>query len=117
MTRWLLKLLRYLWASPNTMLGLTAVFLAVCSGGKVRVVRGAIETHGGFVTRMLSGWVPWIRFASAMTLGPCDSWNEPGMSRPQPRPRTRSRSSVRAVGTANAARLPGFEFGALSAWL
>ena len=69
MAKRLLKFLRYFWAFPNTLLGLLAAFLAVCTGGKARVVRGALEVHGGFATRLLSGWVPWIRHASAMTLG------------------------------------------------
>lgn len=65
----LLKLLAYLWASPNTLLGLIIVFVAVCTGGQARIVRGVVEVHGGFATRLLSGWVLWIRHAAAMTLG------------------------------------------------
>lgn len=69
MAKWTFKFLAYLWASPNTFLGLVAVALAICSGGKARWIRGTVEAHGGFATRFLSGYVPWIRHAGAMTLG------------------------------------------------
>ena len=69
MLRQILRPLAYLWALPNTLLGLTVVLLAIITGGRARIVRGVVEVHGGFATRVLSGWVPWIRHAGAMTLG------------------------------------------------
>ena len=56
----------YLWASPTTAVGLVAGGLALASGGRVQVERGALEFHGGFARWMLEH--PMVR-ASAMTLG------------------------------------------------
>ena len=63
-----MRLLRYLWASPATLLGLLFAPLAWISGGGVRRVNGIIEIHGGLVARFLSR-LPVIGSASAMTLG------------------------------------------------
>jgi len=59
----------YLWASPATAIGLFAVALALLSGGKVQLVRGAIETYGGWVTRLLQSRFVLTGGCSAMTLG------------------------------------------------
>jgi hypothetical protein len=64
-----LKLVKYVWASPATALGLAFVPLAWIGGGTVRVVRGAVEVHGGLATRFLQGGVPFFGSAAAMTLG------------------------------------------------
>ena len=65
-----MQLLRYVWASPATGLGLLAVALALPSGGRVQVVSGVLEVYGGFVTWFLTHGMPWMpRGASAMTLG------------------------------------------------
>jgi len=56
----------YLWAAPTTAVGLMAGGLALASGGRVQVERGALEFHGGFARWMLERRV--VR-ASAMTLG------------------------------------------------
>jgi hypothetical protein len=71
--RSVVRLLAYLWASPNTLLGLLAVPPAVLTGGRVRVVRGVVEVHGGFARWLLARGLPGaIRMfgpAAAMTLG------------------------------------------------
>ena len=59
--------LGYLWALPNTVLGLCFVPVALLTGGKVRRNLGAIEVHGGFVEYFLSKML-YIN-AGAMTLG------------------------------------------------
>lgn len=64
-----MKAWRYVWASPNTLLGLAFALLAVCSGGRMRVVRGCVETHGGFVSWFLRHGVPIRGGALALTLG------------------------------------------------
>ena len=62
--RWLLVI----WASPNTLIGLTFGVLALLTGGKIQTERGCVEVYGGLVQwllqRMLGG-----RGAAAMTLG------------------------------------------------
>ena len=61
--------LRYLWASPNTALGLGVALLTRLTGGSVEVHTGVVEVSGG-----LAGWV--LRYGTlqkggvaAMTLG------------------------------------------------
>jgi hypothetical protein len=67
MSRILLRPVAYLWASPNTALGLLFVPLALATGGRVRAERGAVEVHGGFARFFLRHCL-LIR-ASALTLG------------------------------------------------
>jgi len=59
----------YLWALPTTCVGLVLVPLVLASGGRVRVVRGVIEIHGGIARFLLRRCVPLAGGASAMTLG------------------------------------------------
>ena len=66
MKRYLGYPLGYLWAMPNTVLGLAFLPLTLLSGGRVRFERGAMELHGGFTAwflRRVCGGV------GAMTLG------------------------------------------------
>jgi hypothetical protein len=69
----LLRPLAYLWASPNTLLGLAFVLPAVAGGGRVRVERGAVEIHGGFARWFLARGIRWVAPiggpAAALTLG------------------------------------------------
>jgi hypothetical protein len=64
-----MKWIKYLWAFPATILGLVFVPLAWMGGGRVKIVRGAVEIHGGLATRFLRGGVPFFGSAAAMTLG------------------------------------------------
>lgn len=68
-----LRGLAYLWAGPNTLLGLAFLLPALLTGGRVQVVRGVVEIHGGvvrwFLARGLPGAVPIFGPAAAMTLG------------------------------------------------
>jgi hypothetical protein len=63
----------YLWASPNTLLGLLFLLPAIVSGGGVQFVRGVLEIHGGFAKWFLDQGLPSILRifgpASALTLG------------------------------------------------
>jgi hypothetical protein len=63
------RILAYLWASPATALGLVVVAASGLSGGSARIVRGALEVHGGFATRLLRRGIPLIGPGAAMTLG------------------------------------------------
>jgi hypothetical protein len=57
-----LKTLAYLWAGPNSLLGLTLLPLAL-AGGRVRQHRGTLEASGGALRWALGPW------AEAITLG------------------------------------------------
>lgn len=69
----MIRLLAYLWASPNTVLGLLFVLPTLLSGGGVQCVRGVLEIHGGFTTWFLARGFPRLnRYcgpAAALTLG------------------------------------------------
>ena len=67
MNRFPIVILKYLWAFPNTLLGLSFIPFTLVSGGRVRVERGAIEIYGGF-TRFFLTRCLFVR-ASAMCLG------------------------------------------------
>jgi hypothetical protein len=56
----------YLWALPNTLLGVAFLPLTLLSGGRVRFQRGAMELYGGFAAWFLR---KVCRGAGAMTLG------------------------------------------------
>ncbi len=60
------RTLAMLWASPGSLVGLTAGGLALCTGGRCRRVGHTLEFHGGFITWMLRR-LPVE--AIAMTLG------------------------------------------------
>ncbi len=64
--------LRYLWASPNSLIGiLFAIPAWVGLGGRTRMFDGVLEVHGGlatfFLNRICSQWLSGG--AAAMTLG------------------------------------------------
>jgi hypothetical protein len=63
------KGLLYLWTFPTTSLGLAIAFLSLVSGGRVRVVTGVLEVHGGFASLLLRRLIPLQGGASAMALG------------------------------------------------
>ncbi|HPR16027.1 MAG TPA: hypothetical protein PLW58_08530, partial [Smithella sp.] len=62
-------LLRYLWASPYTLLGLFFVPLALLTKGRMKTVDGVLEIHGGFVTWFLKHGLPVRGYIGALTLG------------------------------------------------
>jgi hypothetical protein len=56
----------YLWALPNTLIGLACLPITLVTGGRARYERGVIELYGGFsawILRNICGG------AGAMTLG------------------------------------------------
>ena len=63
------RAIAYLWASPNTLIGLIATALALCTGGRARIVAGVIEVHGGFATFALRRLTLLKNGAAALTLG------------------------------------------------
>ena len=62
-------MLLYLWALPNTLLGLLFLPLALATGGRARVVAGVLEICGGGVSIFLRRCTLLKGGASAMTLG------------------------------------------------
>jgi hypothetical protein len=66
MMRYVGYLFGYLWALPNTLLGLACLPLVIMTGGRARTERGVLELYGGFAAWFLR---TICRGASAMTLG------------------------------------------------
>lgn len=62
-------LFRYLWTSPNTLLGIFIALINRLSGGKSSVVAGVLEIHGPFAQAILKRFVPLGGRAMALTLG------------------------------------------------
>lgn len=62
------RLLRYAWAAPNTLLGLALGALGVLFGATMRRQHGAIEVFGGRLGKGLARLPQPLAF-SAMTLG------------------------------------------------
>jgi hypothetical protein len=56
----------YLWALPNSLVGLLFLPLALASGGRARLARGALEIYGGFVAWYLRKCCGGV---GSMTLG------------------------------------------------
>lgn len=65
----MLTILQYLWAGPNTGLGLFLALLCKCSGGHVHLHTGVVEAAGGILPRLLRLAPAGGGGASAMTLG------------------------------------------------
>jgi hypothetical protein len=63
----LIRLLAYIWALPNTTIGLIVGSVGLLTGGTCEYHRGCIEFSGGFVTWALSKIPP--HGVLAMTLG------------------------------------------------
>jgi hypothetical protein len=63
------RLAGYLWASPNTILGIGLTALGLATGGSAAVVDGVIEVHGGVIRGLLR--TAWLLpgGAAALTLG------------------------------------------------
>ena len=64
-----MRLLRYLWAAPTTVIGLMFVPLALLSGGRAQVVDGVLEIYGGLCRFFLRRCTLLRGGASALTLG------------------------------------------------
>ena len=60
-------LIRYGWAFPVTLFGLVAIALTAVTGGRVRIISGAVEGWGGFSAWLLNVLIR--RKVSAMTIG------------------------------------------------
>jgi hypothetical protein len=63
-----MKLIRYLWASPATLVGLVAALPCLLAGARCRAVEGTLEFSGGGLAALLAHAPRGMRFA-AITLG------------------------------------------------
>ena len=63
-----MRVFRYFWAGPTTLLGLALAF-ALLRRSHVRVVDGVIEVHGPLLRRALATCTPLAAGADALTLG------------------------------------------------
>jgi hypothetical protein len=61
--------MRFLWALPNTLVGLPLLLIGILTGGRARVVEGVLEVWGGALAFLLGRCVPIAGGALAMTLG------------------------------------------------
>lgn len=59
---------RYLWAAPNSLLGLCLGLGMLALGGRVALAAGTLEFQGGLAGHLLGRWPPTAAFG-AMTLG------------------------------------------------
>lgn len=64
-----LALLRYVWAGPNTLLGLLVTAFVLLGRGTARAVEGAIEVHGPVASFLLRRCTLLKGGAAALTLG------------------------------------------------
>lgn len=60
------RILRYVWASPNTAIGLVICAAGALSGSKIRIKDGVVEGYGGGIGKLLRSR---LFRAQAMTLG------------------------------------------------
>jgi len=67
--RGLSLLVRYLWALPNTLIGLLFIPTAMLPRGRMQVIDGVLEAHGPLIAAMLRHCVPIPSGASAITFG------------------------------------------------
>ena len=65
----LLKIIRYIWALPNTLLGIVIGIFTLLTGGKMTLIRGAIEFHGGLGKFLLKHCTLLKGGAAAITIG------------------------------------------------
>jgi len=64
-----LRLLRYLWPLPVTLLGMLVASIARGSGGAIQRVDGVLESAGGWPAWVLRHGFPFSGAVAAITLG------------------------------------------------
>ena len=62
-------MLKYLWASPNTLIGLLLIPAAIGSGSGRQIVDGVLEIHSPAIDWILRCLIPIRGGAAAITLG------------------------------------------------
>ena len=64
-----MSLARYIWAFPNSLIGLIFVPIAGLTNGGLEVVDGVLELHSPFISWMLRHCIPLQGGAEAITFG------------------------------------------------
>lgn len=109
-----LTAVRYLWAFPTTCVGLLFVLPTLVSRGRMQVVDGVLELHGGFAEWFLRRMTTIPGGASAMTLGHVVLGRDRGAL---DRTRTHERVHVRQVERWGGLFLPAYLLCSLWLWL
>ena len=65
----MLRVLRYLWAMPVTLLGVLIALVSRGSGGSLQRVEGVLEVAGGWPAWVLRRGFPFSGAVAALTLG------------------------------------------------
>jgi hypothetical protein len=74
----MLRLLRYGWALPATLIGLLIALATCFSGGSLKRVDGVLEAAGGWPARVLRRGFPFSGPVAAITLGHVVVGDSPG---------------------------------------
>lgn len=108
-----MRALRYVWAGPATVLGLVLSAAALWRGG-LRIVDGAIETHGPLLRWGLRHLVPLGGGAAVITLGHVVLGTDgPALHRT----RAHERVHVRQYEHWGVFLLPAYGIASMTAWL
>ncbi len=102
----------YLWASPNTLLGLLLGGVSMLFGTRIQFVEGVIEFHGGPITWILAR-MPIDGGAMAMTIGHVVWGRTPAALEIT---RVHERVHVRQYVTWGPLFLPAYAIASLAAW-
>ena len=109
-----MRLARYVWASPNTLIGLMLVVVNALTNGRAEIVAGVLEAHGPFMAwllrrcTLLPGGVAAITFGHVVlgrdreTLGFC---------------RTHEHAHVRQYEVWGPVFIPAYLLASLWAWV
>jgi hypothetical protein len=64
-----MSIARYIWAAPNSLIGLIFVPIIALTKGKLEVVDGVLEVHGPFIAWLLRRCILMRGGAAAITFG------------------------------------------------
>lgn len=64
-----MSLVRYVWAFPNSLIGLLFVPVAACTPGGFECVDGVLELQGPLIAWLLKHCIPMTNGVAAITLG------------------------------------------------
>jgi hypothetical protein len=110
----MLRIVRYLWAFPVTLLGVLIALVARSSGGRLQRVDGVLESSGGWPARVLRRGFPFSGAVAAITLGHVVvAMSQDALTAT----RVHERAHVRQFGRWGALLLALYPLAGFSAWL